>query len=68
MPMDFEEVSESEFISELSNIDSIKDLITFGLKFDPNYQSHVENTMGPQMIGNLTVTDYIKQNYPNSIV
>lgn len=68
MPMDFEEVSESEFISELSNIDSIKDLITFGLKFDPNYQSHVENTMGVQTIGNLTVTDYIKQNYPNSIV
>jgi hypothetical protein len=61
------EAMESTFEYNGDIIDGIKDLLQKGIKFDPSFQSFMEQG-SPFNINGILLKDYILQNYPNSLV
>lgn len=71
IPSGFEEMCEADFIySKGSDIEAIASLIANGFKFNIAFQNFTEKggDQTPYIINGMPIVDYIKANYPNSIV
>ena len=70
LPSHFEELAESNFASEKSDIECIDELINLGLKFNEAYHLDLESCHGnpTYTINGVTLFDYIKAKYPHAIV
>ena len=70
LPSEFEEVEESSFMYLGSDVEeAIEKLVILGIKFNQDFQIFMETstTLGFSVNG-LTLLDYMKQNFPSSIV
>lgn len=70
LPSHFEELAESNFASEKSDVECIDELMNLGFKFNEAYHLDLESSHGglPYMINGVTLFDYIKAKYPQAIV
>ena len=71
VPNGFEEMCEADFIyNNGSDIDAIASLVENGFKFSVDFQKFTETggDQTPYIINGMPIVDYIKTNYPNSIV
>lgn len=70
VPVGVEEVCEADFIYNGSDIDAISALVSDGFKFNIAFQNFIEahGSQTPYIINGMPIVDYIKVNYPNSIV
>ncbi len=70
VPVGVEEVCEADFIYNGSDIDAISALVSDGFKFNIAFQNFIEahGSQTPYIINGMPIVDYIKANYPNSIV
>ena len=70
LPSHFEELAESNFASEKSDVECIDELMNLGFKFNEAYHLDLESSHGglPYTINGVTLFDYIKAKYPQAIV
>jgi hypothetical protein len=64
---EWSEEMESTFSYSGDTVDGIESLLKKGLKFDPNFQTFMEQAL-PFRVNGLLLVDYVMQNYPNSLV
>ncbi len=73
-PKHFEELSESMFVSSRTDIECIDAMINMGFKFSSTYQNDMEDPnvnaglCQKYTINGILIGQYIRDNYPNSIV
>lgn len=70
LPSHFEELAESIFASQKSDVECIDELINLGFKFNEAYHLDLESNHGnpTYTINGVTLFDYIKAKYPQAIV
>jgi hypothetical protein len=73
-PKHFEELGESTFVSNRTDIDCIDAMMNMGFKFSSSYQNYMEDPnvnaglCQKYTINGILIEQYIRDNYPNSIV